>query len=568
MMNSNPQLTPRAIRLENCQVLFENHNVEKNSPPAVSDQSEVSTVSSDESLCAEIPRKPSLPDFSANNSERNPRKRTVSDGGYERPFRLLAQPCEDKTALPPLHTFIRQQIEVFTVEQADMDQRAPGRKNPIRLHQVGLRCIHCRYLPQRAKRAVCFPTSVARVYHAVSDMKFDHFSRCAGLPESVRTKLHELREGQKSHKEHDKKKRKSAGKSSFTSTAQYYHDAAVSMGMIDRDGGVYMKNQVSPLKDEDQENNLTALTLALQNSLSRGEPPRKRAKIASLTTHTLCDSTVSKLLLQYQMSPKPLLVNERPRMLQALSPTVHSRFNLEEEKRRITQVKLPHHLSPKKIDLPQVNTRVSLLSLQPSPGTGAILLSSPSDEQYLNEIHCFIRKQVEVFAADSSDVNAPAPGRRQRIILGQVGIRCIHCAALPAQQRLKRAVCYPPSMKGIYHAVSNMKFDHFTVCQSLPTNVKARFEQLYSSEKPQNTRVRATKGARASPMGQFYVESVLALGLVDTEAGIRFRSPLPKVSKLPDMTGMSALLFAATDPTIREAYFQEKSTRTMERAHT
>ncbi|GAX17307.1 hypothetical protein FisN_10Lh170 [Fistulifera solaris] len=557
MMNSNPQLTPRAIRLENCQVLFENHGVEKNSPPAVSDQSEVSTVSSDESLCAEILQKPSVPDYSANTSERNPRKRTVSDGGDERPFRLLAQPREDMTALPPLHSYIRQQIEVFMVEQADMDQRAPGRKNPIRLHQVGLRCIHCRHLPQRAKRAVCFPTSVARVYHAVSDMKFDHFSRCAGLPESVRAKLRELREGQKSHKEHDKKKKKTAGKSSFTSTAQYYHDAAVSMGMIDRDGGVYMKNQVSTPKEKDQEKSLTALTLALQKSLPRADPPRKRARTTSHITPTLCDSTVSKLLLQYQMSPKPLLVNERPRMLQALSPTVQSRFNLEEEKRRITQVKLPY-LSPKKIGVSQVNTHVSLLSPQPSPGAGVILLSSPRDEQHLNEIHCFIRKQVEVFAADSSDVNAPAPGRRQRIILGQVGIRCIHCAALPAQQRLKRAVCYPPSMKGIYHAVSNMKFDHFTICQSLPTNVKARFEQLYSSEKPQNTRVKAAKGARASPMGQFYVESALSLGLVDTETGIRFRSPLFKVSKLPDMTGMSALLFAATDPTIREAYFQTK----------
>ncbi|GAX18622.1 hypothetical protein FisN_10Hh170 [Fistulifera solaris] len=567
MMNSNPQLTPRVIRLENCQVLFENRNVEKNSPPAVSDQSEVSTVSSDESLCADFLQKPSVPACSVNDSATNPRKRTVSEGGDERPFRLLAQPLEDKSALPPLHTYIRQQIEVFTVEQADMDQRAPGRKNPIRLHQVGLRCIHCRHLPQRAKRAVCFPTSVARVYHAVSDMKFDHFSRCAGLPESVRAKLHQLREGQKSYKKHEKKKKKTAGKSSFTSTAQYYHDAALLMGMIDRDGGVYMKNHLSPLKQEDQENSLTALTLALQNSLPRAEPPRKRAKIGSLTTPTLCDSTVSKMLLQYQMSPKPLFVNERPRMLQALSPTVQSRLIFDEDKRRITQVKLPY-LSPKKIDVPQVNTRVSLQSPQTSPATGVILLSSPRDEQYLNEIHCFIRKQVEVFAADASDVNAPAPGRRQRIILGQVGIRCIHCAALPAQQRLKRAVCYPPSMKGIYHAVSNMKFDHFTVCQSLPTNVKARFEQLYSSEKPQNTRVRTIKGARASPMGQFYVESALSLGLVDTETGIRFRSPRPKVSKLPDMTGMSALLFAATDPTIRDVYFQSKSNRTIEKAHT
>jgi hypothetical protein len=97
--------------------------------------------------------------------------------------RLLALP-EDATILKPLHAFVRTQIEVFTATPDDIAQPAPGRKNPIRLHQVGLRCMHCRHLPSRdrVKRAICYPSKVARVYHSVSDMKFDHFSACQALP--------------------------------------------------------------------------------------------------------------------------------------------------------------------------------------------------------------------------------------------------------------------------------------------------------------------------------------------------------------------------------------------------
>lgn len=81
---------------------------------------------------------------------------------------LLSRPGDD-AVLSPLHTYIRQHIEVFTATEVEISQPAPGRKNPIQLGQVGLRCIHCRHLPvrERVKRAVCYPSSVGRVYHSV-----------------------------------------------------------------------------------------------------------------------------------------------------------------------------------------------------------------------------------------------------------------------------------------------------------------------------------------------------------------------------------------------------------------
>lgn len=563
-MNSKPQLD---VCFENCQVIFENKHVGKNSPPAVSVTSEVSIASSDDSLCGDVQIKLSsqglaLSGHSTSDGKPVTRKRTISE--VERPLQLLAQPCEDQLALHPLHAFIRQQIEVFTVEKADMDQPAPGRKNPIRLHQVGLRCIHCRHFPNKAKRAVCYPTSVGRVYHAVSDMKFDHFSRCTALPENVRTKLKLLRDDQKTQKERRKNKKKSSEKPSFTSTAQYYYDSAISMGMRDRDGAVYMRWHLS-FPQQTQENNI-AVTNNKQYCLDQDVPPVKRAKTTIVDPVSLRQLLVRSTSFM-ALNSKDSLTMHRPRMIQAVSTAIKSFASAEDEQGKILQAKPPF----------QSQNHASLLEIKHNHLTprsrhlraDAILLSSPQDEQHLNEIHCFIRKQLEVFSATASDVNAPAPGRRQRIALGQVGIRCIHCAFLPARNRLKRAVCYPPSMKGIYHAVSNMKFDHFTLCQHLPVDVKDRFAQLYSSETRRSPRSRCSKGSRCSPMGHFYVESASKLGLVDTETEIRFQTKTTThPTKLNDMTGMSALMIAATDPNIREAYFQKRQKTSKDHKHT
>ena len=87
---------------------------------------------------------------------------------------LLARPG-DEEVLSPLHCFIRRQIEVFEATPEELAQPAPGRKVPIKLRQVGLRCIHCTSTSlvgknsgndsptKRVKRAVCYPSSVARV---------------------------------------------------------------------------------------------------------------------------------------------------------------------------------------------------------------------------------------------------------------------------------------------------------------------------------------------------------------------------------------------------------------------
>jgi len=89
---------------------------------------------------------------------------------------------------------------------------------------------------------------------------------------------------------------------------------------------------------------------------------------------------------------------------------------------------------------------------QPPPNT--IDMHLPSDGVFLSEYQTKVRQQLEYFASNSHDVNYSVQGRKKKARLGQVGIRCRHCAALSLRQRGRGAVYYPTTLSAVYQAVS------------------------------------------------------------------------------------------------------------------
>ena len=469
--------------------------------------------------------------------------------GNKVPPTLLLATAKDSLVLSPLHAFVRQQIEVFTSTEADIIQPSPGRKNPVTLHQIGLRCIHCRDVPhkQRIKRAVCYPSSVGRVYHSVSDMKHDHFKACPSLPADVRLRFLELKEQKKSNTD---KKLSSRTTGCSSSTAQYYFDTASEMGMVDGKGGVFWKD-------------------SKQNGLPTPQ----------LDTRTQESSTSSKLV-NLTHGPSPLL-RQGPNVLAQLSACQRLSLPLH------LAAALRHHQGFFQRSLQQQHL-LSILAKQdgtinacspnrssppgPCPSASDTLpkaistmsVSCPTDPHYLNPIHCFVRRHLEYFVAGKEEVSAPSPGRKLKAVLGQVGIRCIHCARLSPKDRVKRSICYPPSIGGIYHAVSNIKCDHFALCRGLPPAERQEFLRLRSTgtrKLPKQPKSAADQGF-ANSTNQYYHDCALRMGLYDTKQGIRFSSvenpdlrstagealasdASSTATSPPD--GISALMIAASD---------------------
>ena len=144
-----------------------------------------------------------------------------------------------------------------------------------------------------------------------------------------------------------------------------------------------------------------------------------------------------------------------------------------------------------------------------SDGRRILLLSMPDDHQCLSETLCIVRNNVEVFTADGDDVRAPAPGRKRPIQVGQVGLRCVYCRSVPGRDRVKRATCFPSSVKRIYRAMIDMKLDHFANCPHVPEGLKARLRELQSGTTKRSTGMTV----------QYFVRSALRVGMHDVLEG-------------------------------------------------
>eukprot|EP00588_Corethron_pennatum_P025768 CAMPEP_0194331794 /NCGR_PEP_ID=MMETSP0171-20130528/56952_1 /TAXON_ID=218684 /ORGANISM="Corethron pennatum, Strain L29A3" /LENGTH=434 /DNA_ID=CAMNT_0039093415 /DNA_START=15 /DNA_END=1316 /DNA_ORIENTATION=- len=153
------------------------------------------------------------------------------------------------------------------------------------------------------------------------------------------------------------------------------------------------------------------------------------------------------------------------------------------------------------------------------PPRQLILFSLPEDKDWLSERHCFIRQNfVELFEASRNDVASRHSKGAQKLYVGQVGIRCIFCHSLPQKDRAERAVCYPSSVSRIYQTVADMQRFHFDTCRMIPEDMTKK--------------LRSTKKTRSqcerSPQ-QYWIDSAKAIGLIDSQQGIRFCCP-PRIS--------------------------------------
>jgi hypothetical protein len=143
-----------------------------------------------------------------------------------------------------------------------------------------------------------------------------------------------------------------------------------------------------------------------------------------------------------------------------------------------------------------------------------LLLSQSKDKESLSDRQCYVRSNfVELFTASDKDALARHSRGAQKLNAGQVGIRCIYCVHLPQKERSERAICYPSSLSRIYQTVADMQRFHFEICQSIPEDIKHTYRSM------KTTRPRGVGSPQA-----YWVESAKAVGLVDSEQGIRYNS--------------------------------------------
>jgi hypothetical protein len=157
-------------------------------------------------------------------------------------------------------------------------------------------------------------------------------------------------------------------------------------------------------------------------------------------------------------------------------------------------------------------------SLRSIPMSLPVALAIPTDGCKLSNHQSLLRTQIEAFQASDDDVTTHTRGRNKPIVLGQVGIRCKHCAHVLVSRRQKGAAYFPSHTLGIYQAAQNMSVAHIQTgaCMYMPESIKLQFARILETRK-------SNVGAGRS----YWAKSAAQLGLLDTENGIRFIRDVP-----------------------------------------
>jgi len=137
-----------------------------------------------------------------------------------------------------------------------------------------------------------------------------------------------------------------------------------------------------------------------------------------------------------------------------------------------------------------------------------ILLAVSEDKNWLSDMDCFVRKQIEVFCATEEDVATARADLKYPVKVGQVGFRCIHCSTSKGGAT-GQAVSYPFSISGIYESVREFQRLHLDSCDNVPEETKLTLATFKGSS------------SLSSVLRKYYVSAARALGLQDSSEGIR-----------------------------------------------
>jgi hypothetical protein len=147
------------------------------------------------------------------------------------PFAMMDKPSAlamptDKEWLTPLHCFVRRHcVEVFTASEAEVAAPSKGKRKPIQVGQVGIRCPHCHSADStkaRERGSVYYPTTIASIYNATMNLLQRHLHSCTAVPGEIMRRYETLK----------------ADDARSGTSKRYWIESALSLGLVDTPHGI------------------------------------------------------------------------------------------------------------------------------------------------------------------------------------------------------------------------------------------------------------------------------------------------------------------------------------------
>jgi hypothetical protein len=186
-------------------------------------------------------------------------ERTMSTGPINMFIQSIALSMpSDKDWLTPLHCFVRAHcVEVFTATESDVQFPSKGKRKPIQIGQVGIRCPHCSTgsapTSQKARErgSVYFPTSISSIYNATMNLLQRHLHSCPAVPDDIMRRYETLK----------------ADDARSGTSKRYWIESALSLGLVDTPHGIrHSALPPPPLPTLTRQQETTGRDIARRNS--------------------------------------------------------------------------------------------------------------------------------------------------------------------------------------------------------------------------------------------------------------------------------------------------------------
>jgi len=150
------------------------------------------------------------------------------------PFARLTEPmplamASDKDWLTPLHCFVRRHcVEIFTATDNDVATPSKGKRKPIQVGQIGIRCPHCHAFEStsnnksRERGSVYYPTTISSIYNATMNLLQRHLHSCPAVPADIMRRYETLK----------------ADDARSGTSKRYWVESALSLGLVDTPSGI------------------------------------------------------------------------------------------------------------------------------------------------------------------------------------------------------------------------------------------------------------------------------------------------------------------------------------------
>ena len=353
------------------------------------------------------------------------------------PFYMLPQPRtlaileSDRYSLTPLHCFVRQHcVEAFTATHQDVAQPSKGKRRPVQVGQVGLRCRHCCTQSSRNTTAaapeggsVYYPTTIASFYNATMNLLQRHLQKCPSMPQSVLKQYRAI-------KQEDHYARSGSSK-------KYWIQSARQLGFVDTEHGVRYVGGDDAAAGTTAAANLVPTMVTPVEGGEQLHPP--------LPPHSIDNSDHSASHGGGRDSATSLSLAHPFIAAEYLSPAV--------EHTRGAQM-LP------------ANAETMENSNQP-----IMEVVEPSDKPYSTDFVYVLMQQMRICKFTEAD----RLGKRKGLPIGYSGLACRHCYGGYSSGRF-----FPSSLKTLSDTSKgvNVLHNHMTKCRNCPLQVRDLLDQL------------------------------------------------------------------------------------------